>query len=544
MFAELFLPDTQLLSFEGIKIDANSVMVRVASARGCAKCPYCQVLATRTHSRHLRTLSDLPCGERAVQIQWEAKRYFCDNHDCFRLTFCEQLPEVTARYARKTSRLMKKQLQIGFDLSAEAGKRLALLLNMAISGDQIIRLVHTVPNPAPSTPRVLGVDDWAIRKGQTYGTILVDLEKQQVIDLLPDRKPETLATWLIAHPGIEIISRDRGKEYIEGIELGGAEGVIEIADRFHLLKNMVEMLQRFFEQASHELEAAAKQMASAADVSLKTQAKNDAIVDVPDPNITKEQPHEKSYQQARFEEVKRLAAEGLSQRSIAKKIGLARQTVRKYLAVDTRPRKHLNSGHRSKAAPFMSFIREHWDPDNPSVKKLFEELQAQGFMGSYASLNRALHNQLGVENLKTNRKTTPPSFHYTPRQAAWAIFQPNERLKDPQKVLCQTLCELSPRVAQAYQLAHAFREMIEKKHNDQLDNWLKEADSSRIVEFERFASSLRKDYKAVKAALTYSWSNGQVEGQVNRLKVIKRQMYGRAGFPLLRRKVLGMPVIS
>jgi transposase len=178
------------------------------------------------------------------------------------------------------------------------------------------------------------------------------------------------------------------------------------------------------------------------------------------------------------------------------------------------------------------------------VKKLFEEVQAQGFKGSYASLNRALHNQLGVENLKTFRSTALEPLQYSPRQAAWAIFQPDESLKDPQKVLCQTLCKLSPMVIQARLLAHAFREIIDKRQNDQLDQWLEEADSSQIVEFKRFAESLRKDYKAVKAALTYSWSNGQVEGQVNRLKVIKRQMYGRAGFPLLRRKVLGLHVVS
>ncbi len=544
MFAELFLPNTQLLSFDEIKIDANSILVKISSSRNYAICPYCQTSATRIHSRYPRTLSDLPCGERAVKICWVSKRYFCDNNDCVHLTFCEQLSEVAARYARKTMRLTNKQLQIGFDLSAEAGKRLAQLLNMGISGDQIIRLVHSIPNPDTPTPRVLGIDDWAIRKGQKYGTILVDLEKQRVIDLLPDRKPETLAAWLIAHPGIEIISRDRGKEYIEGITLGGKQDFLEIADRFHLLKNMVEMLQRFFERSSNELKSAATKIASDVDVSLIPESENGAITEAELHDNAKEPSNEQTYQQARFDEVKRLEIEGLSQRAIATKVGLARQTVRKYLLSDTLPRKHQNIACQSRATPFMNIIREHWDPSNPNVKKLFDEIQARGFKGSYASLNRALHNQLGVGNLKLSRPAAPKPIPYSPRQAAWAIFQPDENLKDTQKVLCQTLCELSPAVMKAHQLAHTFRKRIEMRQNGQLDSWLSEADSSQIVEFERFADSLRKDYKAVKAALTYAWSNGQVEGQVNRLKMIKRQMYGRAGFSLLRRKVIGMPLVS
>jgi transposase len=151
---------------------------------------------------------------------------------------------------------------------------------------------------------------------------------------------------------------------------------------------------------------------------------------------------------------------------------------------------------------------------------------------------------LGVENLKTSHSLAPAPLRYSPRQAAWAIFQSETELKESQKVLCQALCELSPMAAQARQLAHAFREMIEKRQVAQLDSWLIQAENSRIVEFRRFVAGLRKDYKAIKAALIYSWSNGQVEGQVNRLKVIKRQMYGRAGFSLLRKKVLGLHLTS
>lgn len=539
MLGELFLPDTHSLRFEELEIEANTILVKVISAVGEATCPYCQMPANWTHSRYIRTLDDLPCGERRVQVQWKTRRFFCDNHTYSHFTFCERLPGVAGFYARKTKRLQDKQIQIGFEFGGETGKRLANLLNISISGDQILRFVHSKSERNFPTPRVLGVDDWAIRKGKTYGTILVDLEKRQVVDLLPDRKPETLAAWLLAHPGIEIISRDRGKEYIEGIVSTDQE-FIEVADRFHLLKNMVEMLQRLFERCPDELTLAAKQKSSEQTVTPPSEAPNEhEQPEQEKENYNQTETDKKTYRQVRFEEVKLLANQGMSQSAIADKTGLARQTVRKYLHLEKPPQKRQITVSGSKAAPFMDFIRQRWNQNNPSAKQLFEELQAQGFTGSYASLNRAIHSQLGVQNLKKSRTPSPKPIKYSPRQTAWAIFQPETELKAPQKELCRTLCELSPLADKARKLTHAFREMISNRQPDYLDEWLVQAENSQIVEFVRFATGLRSDYKAIKAALTYSWSNGQVEGQVNRLKLIKRQMYGRAGFALLRRRVLG-----
>lgn len=539
MFGELFLPDDRSLIFEEISIDANTVLVKVISAGGEATCPYCHMPANRMHSRYFRTLDDLPCGERRVQIQWKTRRFFCDNLTCSRFTFCERLPGVAEPYARKTKRLRDKQIQIGFELGGETGKRLANLLSISISGDQLLRFVHSKSETDVPTPRVLGVDDWAIRKGQTYGTILVDLEKQQVVDLLPDRKPETLAAWLFAHPGIEIISRDRGKEYIEGIALEG-HPYIEVADRFHLLKNMVEMLQRLFEGCPDEFALAVKQNSPEQTTTFPPEVLQEhEELELEKRQNTQPQKDKKTNRQVRFEEVKSLTRQGMSQRAIAEKTSLARQTVRKYQHLNEPPHKRQIAASGSKAAPFMDFIRQRWDQNNPSVKQLFEELQAQGFNGSYASLNRAIHSQMGIQNLKKSRAPSPKPIKYSPRQMAWAIFQPEAELKASQKALSQTLCELSPLVEQARKLAHTFREMISNRHHDFLDEWLRQAESSQISEFMRFAAGLRGDYNAIKAALTYSWSNGQVEGQVNRLKLIKRQMYGRAGFPLLRRRVIG-----
>jgi transposase len=537
MLEELFSPDPQILNFEEIEFDADVVVVKVMSAEKEVACPYCQMAAYRMHSRYIRTLDDLPCGERRVKIQWKTRRFFCDNQRCPYLTFCERLPQVARYYARKTKRLQEKQAEIGWALGGEAGKRLACQLNIPISADQLIHQIQFEPgNPVP-TPRVLGIDDWAMRKGQTYGTILVDLEEHQVIDLLPDRKPETVAEWLKAHPGIQIICRDRGKEYIQGVALG-EQDVIEIADRFHLLKNMVELLQRLLEHHPDILALAAKHRCLEGQTQVPDQ-QPPAPTTIEKTEVQPASVDQKCYQQVRFEEMKSLHQQGLSQRAIAEKTGLARQTVRKYLYCDQRPKRQPSGASGSKAAPFLNFIQQQWDPEQPNVKSLFEKLQERGFTGSYASVNRLLHSQLGVQNLKTTHPAKPKTIRVSPRQAAWAIFRPEEDRKAAQTELCLALCAVSPLAVQAHDLAHEFRTMIRDRQPDCLDGWLQKAENSQINEFVQFAAGLRSDYKAIRAALSYSWSSGQVEGQVNRLKLIKRQMYGRAGLSLLRSRVIG-----
>jgi transposase len=206
----------------------------------------CGKITRRVHSRYSRTLSDLPWHGNAVRIQLEARRFFCDTASCSRRIFAERLPETTKHYARRTLRLSAAIDAVALALGGEAGARLAGRLAMRISPGTMLRRLHGGAPASPATaPRVLGVDDWAFRKGQRYGTILVDLERRRPVDLLPDRTADTLARWLAKHSGIGIIARDRSSEYSRAIQQA-APHVREVADRWHLLHNLRQMLERFF----------------------------------------------------------------------------------------------------------------------------------------------------------------------------------------------------------------------------------------------------------------------------------------------------------
>jgi hypothetical protein len=220
-------------------------MIAKAHTRGTsAACTSCSQPSQRAHSYYTRTIHDLPVSEQVVRLKLCVRRFRCVNPNCIRRTFTERLPALVAPYAQRTTRLNETLHQVGQALGGEAGARLLKSLHMHTSGDTLLRLLGKETLESVTTPRVLGVDDWAQRKGHSYGTILVDLERHQVIDLLPDRTAQTLAAWLQAHPGVAIVTRDRSTEYARGIT-EGAPSALQVADRWHLLLNLRQVLERF-----------------------------------------------------------------------------------------------------------------------------------------------------------------------------------------------------------------------------------------------------------------------------------------------------------
>jgi transposase len=261
--AQTLLPNSPLLRLENWQIDylAAQIILTVVSTQGLACCPLCHQVSDRIHSHYQRTLADLPWGEYHVLWELQVRKFFCHNPDCQRQIFTERLPDVVAPWARKTNRMAQRQTSIGLALGGIGGARLSQKLGYTTSRHTLLRLLVNFPKERFKTPKVLGVDDWAYRKGRNYGTILVNLETHRPITLLPDRESETLTKWLKAHPGVQVISRDRSKAYEKGARLGAPQA-IQVADRFHLLKNLGEALEQVFNDHSPELKTVEKSLST------------------------------------------------------------------------------------------------------------------------------------------------------------------------------------------------------------------------------------------------------------------------------------------
>src|SRR6266536_1585591 len=258
----VLLPGPTRLRLTTLTATDKRIILDLTATQTFARCPTCASEATHIHSHYQRTVADLPWASLPVQLHLHVRRFMCANAVCPRVTFAEPLPEVVAPFARRSTRLADEQRQLGLDVGGEAGKRIAQRQGMPASPDTLLRLARRAPLPERPTPHALGVDEWAYRKGQVYKTILVDLDTHRPVDLLPEYTAAAFATWLEDHPGVEIIARDRAGRLAEGAAQGAPDAV-QVADRFHLMKNLREALEPILDRLSEARQAAADLLADA-----------------------------------------------------------------------------------------------------------------------------------------------------------------------------------------------------------------------------------------------------------------------------------------
>ena len=361
--------------------------VRARTGRRSSRCPRCQELASRRHSFYTRQLADLPCFGAENRVRIRCQRFFCDNDGCKQQIFCERLHGVASVYARKSQRLRDYLGSIAFALGGKAGAALAKAGGMMTSGTSLLRLIRATLIAPRATPKVLGIDDWSLRKGHTYGTLLVDLERHVVIEVLQGRDANTLTAWLIAHPGVEVISRDRSGDYAQGARRG-APDAIQIADRWHLLKNTSTMVERFLARYTAEIHLAHE-------TTVQMLAGDTALRAAPKLSLSSHNLHHvqasRRKRLERYEWVVRLFQQGKSKSEIARQLGMGRATVIAYLAAGTFPERRNKISILGILAPHIDYLQRRWYEGGCDINQLWRELQAQGYVGKRAMVKRHVH---------------------------------------------------------------------------------------------------------------------------------------------------------
>jgi transposase len=513
------------------------VTIEAAPQSASAACPVCYNSSRRVHSSYRRVLHDLPWQGRPVTIHVAARRFHCPNRHCARRTFAERLADVPHAFGRRTGRLRDLQHHLGLALGGEAGARLATRISAPTSPDTLLRLASARrPTAMVPVPRVLGIDDWAWRRGRHYGTMLVNLETNEVVDLLPDREAATVAAWLRDWPGVEVVARDRAGAYADGIRQG-APGAIQVADRWHLLRNLGEAVQALGDRHSAAARRAAQHVRSHLAAAYVPAAAS-AVPSTPIPTAAQlASAASRLRRQARYEEAARLRGVGATITRISAELGADRKTVHSWLRLGRAPAWAQPSGD-SILDPFKPFLGRRWSEGCRNATQLWRELLTLGFRGRSSIVRdwAAGHRGEVVRKDGSVGQPLPPIWPVpTGYRLARLLTATRSRLNAEERIFVSHLLAEEPALDAAVTWARRLNKLLRRKTVESLDDVLAAAVGTL---FARFAANLRRDFDAINAALVTPWTTSPVEGQISRLKMLKRTMYGRAGFELLRARVL------
>jgi transposase len=553
----LLVPMDRPLEVRHLGITPDLIVAYLASRQNFAACPCCGTQSRKVHSWYVRTIADLPWRGIPAVLRLEVRRFFCENAECSRLIFVEQFPDLVGRRGRASVPFDQKLRSIGMFCGGEAGARLAAELGMHTSGDTIRRrLRRQVPSSEQTPPVHIGIDDFAFCRGQHYGTVIVDHDTGRVIDLLPERSSESTAAWLAAQPQVQVVTRDRSGIYASGIREGRPDAV-QVADRFHLHVNLREAVIRLLDRHRTDVVKAAEAIATTTTEPLPAlPAPTPALSEPAAPVIALESTptiskaaqlaqDRRTRRHERYEQVLDLHKQGMGIRKISRQLGMSRGTVNKFLRGGAFPERAKRHTKRSVDA-YADKLRELWDSGIHNAQELHRRIKEIGFRGSAYMVRRLVASWRDPAMTQNTSGPTPKPRPAQETNAApissnrlsWLLLRDSVKREPQEQKLIEQLSSDCQPVREAVELAREFPEILQQRDSNKMLGWMDRAICGVTTELKGFAEGLRNDWQAIKAAVELPWSNGRTEGHVNRIKWLKRQMYGRAKFDLLRIRVL------
>ncbi|MEU3100645.1 ISL3 family transposase [Streptomyces griseoflavus] len=532
--ADVLLQDLWFHQVEGVMIEnvvsyGELVAVRARTAAERAACPACGAWSSRVHSRYVRRLADSAVGGRPVLIELQVRRFRCGQRPCRQATFAEQVDGLTVRHGRRSTGLQKVLERLAVMLAGRAGARLSHALAAGVSRSTLLRLIRRLADPETSAPRVLGVDDFALRKGHNYGTILIDIETRQPVDLLPDRTTSTVARWLADHPGIEVICRDRSTAYAEAGRLG-APNAIHVADRWHIWSNLAEAVEKTVVQHCTLL----REPHDSATSQVTAAMENAANLDQSSPTGPRTTGRLSDRVREQHTTVHALLDQDIGLRTIARQLGLARNTVRRYANAASADELLVGrwAGRTSILDPCKPYLHQRWAEGCTVARRLFEEVRERGYPGGENVLKKY------AAKLRENFPHDPPRKAPSVRNVTSWLTRYPDRLTDDQAQQLKTILTRCPGHNRTAHHVRAFAELMNNRQGKHLDQWITSVTADDLPALHTFVTGLGQDLDAVVAGLSLRYSSGAVEGHNNKIKMLKRQMFGRANFDLLRKRVL------